>query len=87
MPDFDYDGWVSVDIDDFLSACDRHEINEIIDALVEDGHIKPSQRHTEITGVCAPEALYQEALSKLHGKWNMLSKSEEEAIMAIAKRF
>ncbi len=87
MPDFDYDGWVSVDVDDFLSACDKHEIDEIIDALEEDGHIKPSQRISKPDGLSAPEALFEEALTKLHGKWNQLSKSEEEILMAIAKRF
>lgn len=87
MPDFDYDGWVSVDIDDFLSACDKHEIEEIIDALEEDGYIKPSQRHSKSDGLPAPEAIFEEALNKLHGKWTRLSKSEEEIIMAIAKRF
>lgn len=87
MPDFDYDGWVSVDVDDFLSACDKYEIEEIIDALEEDGHIKPSQRITRNTGLSAAESIFEEALGKLHGKWNQLSKSEEEILMAIAKRF
>jgi len=87
MPDFDYDGWVSVDVDDFLSACDRHEIQEIIDALEEDGHIKPSQRNAKTTALSPAETIFEEALTKLHGKWNQLSKSEEEILMAIAKRF
>lgn len=87
MPYFDYDGSVDVDVDDFLSACDRHDIEDIIDALEEDGYIKPSQRITESAGLSAPEAIFEEALSKLHGKWNQLTKEEEEIIMIISKRF
>lgn len=86
MPYFDYDGDINVDVDDFLSACDRREIEEIIDALVEDCYIKPSQIIHKST-ISAPEQLFEDALDKLHGKWNQLSKSEEEIIMALAKRF
>lgn len=87
MPDFDYDGWVKVDVDDFLSACDKYEIQEIIDALEEDGYIRPSQRIKKPTGLSAAEALFEEALSKLQGKWNRLTKEEEKIITDISKRF
>ena len=86
MPDFDYDGDINVDVDDFLSACDREDIDEIINALVEDGHIKPSQIAHD-PQMSAPEQLFEGALEKLHGKWNQLSKVEEELILTLAKRF
>ena len=86
MPYFNYDGDIEVSIDDFLSTCDDSDINDIVDALVEDGYIKPSQIIHE-PNMPASEQLFEEALDKLHGKWNQLSKSEEEIIMALAKRF
>jgi hypothetical protein len=86
MPYFNYDGDIEVSIDDFLSACDDSDINDIVDALVEDGYIKPSQIIHE-PSMSAPEQLFEEALDKLHGKWNQLSKSEEEILMTLAKRF
>lgn len=86
MPYFNYDGDIEVSIDDFLSTCDDSDINDIVDALVEDGYIKPSQIIHE-PNMSAPEQLFEEALDKLHGKWNQLSKSEEDIIMALAKRF
>ena len=86
MPDFDYNGDVEVNVDDFLSGCDNDDMEEIIDALIEDGYIKPSARIHD-SEMSAPEQIFEEALSKLRGKWNQLSKSEEEIIMALAKRF
>lgn len=87
MPYFDYDGSVDIDVDDFLSACSSREINDLIDALEEDGYIKSSQRLTDDPTVSASEQLFEEALNKLHGKWNQLSNSEEEIILTITKRF
>jgi hypothetical protein len=34
-----------------------------------------------------PEQIFQEALQKLDGKWNLLTKEEEEIITNISKRF
>jgi hypothetical protein len=86
MPDFNYDGYVDINVDEFLSACDNRDKEELVTALVDDGYIKPSDliREDKMT---VPEQIFEEALSKLHGKWNMLSKDEEEMIMALAKRF
>jgi len=88
MPDFDYDGSIDIDVDDFLSACSKRDINDIIDALVEDGYLKNINRAIEEhSQMSAPEQLFEQALSKLHGKCNQLSKTEEEIIMTLAKRF
>lgn len=87
MPYFDYDGSIDVDVDDFLSACNRSEINDLIDALEEDGYIKPSQRILDDPKVSVPEQLFEEALDKLHGKWNQLTKEEEQIIMLLANKF
>lgn len=88
MPDFDYDGYVNVDVDDFLRACDRTDIEDLIDTLVEDGYLNDSDRVIdERSRMSAPEQLFEDQLQKLHGKWNQLSKTEEEILLAIAKRF
>lgn len=87
MPYLDYDGSIDIDVDDFLSACNRREIEELIDALEDSGHIRPSRRVVDNPEVSAPEQLFEEALNKLHGKWNQLSNSEEVIILTITKRF
>ena len=88
MPYFDYDGEIHVHVDDFLSACRSNEIKELILALVEDGHLtKFSLKTLNVSGLCAAESEFEDALDKLHGKWGVLSKEEEEIIMKISKRF
>ena len=37
MPEFDT--YVDVDVYEFISACSKGEIKELIDSLIEDGHI------------------------------------------------
>jgi len=90
MPEFFYEGYTDVLVHEFLSNCDSSDITDIIDTLITDGHIKSNQRLSKASGsngLSAPEQIFEEALDKLHGKWNMLSKDEEEMIMALAKRF
>lgn len=85
MPTF-YAEDVDIDVDEFLSSCSSDEIEEIIEALIEDGHI--SEQHREkYTLLSATESQFEEALNKLHNKWNMLTQEEEQAILKIASRF
>jgi len=87
MPEFFYEGYTDVSVHDFLSNCDSIDITNIIDTLITEGHIKPSQRDNYSEKLSAPEQIFEDALDKIHGKWNLLSKEEEEMIMALAKRF
>ena len=89
MPYFDYDGDINIDVDDFLSACGSSEIKELIEALVEDGHLPKSTLNVveNSNSVGIAESEFEDALDKLHGKWNVLSKEEEEVIVKISKRF
>jgi hypothetical protein len=85
MPTFNAED-IDVDVNEFLSACDGGEINEIIESLIEDGYINKSQRITP-GQMCASEQIFEEHLDVLHGKWNLLTKEEEETIIKITKRF
>jgi hypothetical protein len=75
---------VEIEVKDFLNDCDTSEIDEVIDWLKENKHIKDT--HTD-RQVCATELEFIEALDKLCTKWNVLSKQEEEFIVNLAKRF
>lgn len=75
-----------VDIDDFLNACSSKDIDELVDALIEDGHISEKAK-LSYDCYSAAEAYFEEALEKLKGKWNMLTQEEEEIILKIANRF
>jgi hypothetical protein len=83
MPYIDFD----VDIDDFLSACNSREIKELIQALIDDGHLPESISEFNTSNIGISESEYEDALGKLHGKYHTLSKEEEEAIIKISKRF
>ena len=87
MPTF-YAEDIDIDPEEFLSSCNTSEKEELIKALIEDGYLKKDCREGfEDQKYSVSEAFYQEALNKLHGKWNMLTKEEEETILNIAKRF
>lgn len=89
MPYFDYEGDIHVHVDDFISACNSREIKELIEALVEDGHLPQSVLNTTTGngGSGIAESEFENALDKLHGKWNVLTNDEEEVIVKISKRF
>ena len=55
MPEFET--YVDVDVDEFVSACSKREIKELIEVLIEGGHISSSAvEDTEKTiGVLAQE--------------------------------
>ena len=79
---------VDIDIDDVLDDLTPREKQQLVDDLYEDGYIPTEiekKRRKEL--VSAAESEFQDALEKLNGKWNSLTKSEEEIIIAIAKRF
>jgi len=77
---------IDIAIDEFLDACNSDEKEELISALIEDGYLKKDCREG-FESYSPSEAFYQEAIKKLNGKWNMLTKDEEETILNIAKRF
>jgi len=88
MPRFsdsvDYD--IDVDPQDYVNTCNGSEIQELIEELIANGWIKKDAR--KIAPDLAPsEFEFEEALSKLQGKWNMLSAEEENLILKIASRF
>ena len=85
MPDF-YAEDISIDPDEFVQACSRRELKELVDYLVEDGLVtRKSPSGDGVRGY--DESVYEEALLKLSGRWNMLTHAESEFISNIAKRF
>lgn len=84
MPTF-YPEDVDIDPSEFVDGCNKHEIEELINILIEGGHIKPTSGTEKVaSGV---ESIFEEHLNALHGKWNVLTQEEESIIMNIAKRF
>lgn len=65
------------EIYEFIANCDDNDINTIYNAIID--------RYNRLSGF--DENLYENSLKKLHGKWNTISKKEEEQIIKIANRF
>ena len=83
MPSFYVDD-VDIDVDEFISACSKSEIKELIDFLVDDGHIKKDAVLTPDKKSRNP--LFDDACIKLVGNSWRLSKEDEEVIMNISKK-
>lgn len=88
MPEFET--YVDVDVDDFLSECSPREKEELIDALVEDGwvvRVAPKGVIPEERLPSIPEIEWQEMCNKLSTIRHMISLEDEETIKQILKKF
>jgi hypothetical protein len=86
MPDFSTE--IDIDAWDYISACSKREVQELIDALVEEGHldsfngqVKPVSKHNTLM-----EDEWWTALVKLRDSRHLLSAEDENRITDIAKR-
>ena len=79
---------VDVDIDDFLSECSSREIKELINALIEDGHLEKHplvKKPDDKIGV-----LEEEFLTKLHllsSKYYSMTEGELEIINNLYNKY
>ena len=88
MPDFTPDD-ISVDPDEFVSSCNSREIKELIDELIEKGHIdrsavSPEQNDKTIN---KRDCEFVDALSHLRNKRHLLTTTEEGFIISLADKF
>jgi len=86
MPDFSTE--IDIDAWDYISACSKREVQELIEALVEEGHldsfngqVKPVSKHNTLM-----EDEWWIALVKLRDSRHLLSAEDENRITDIAKR-
>jgi hypothetical protein len=90
MPDFTPDD-IDIDPSEFVYACNSREIKELIDTLVEDGHISPDRKELNSnTGVRNPnhyDETFWESLDHLAKCRDMLTIGEETFINELANKF
>jgi hypothetical protein len=86
MPEFDT--YVDVDVDEFISACSKGEIKKLIDSLIEDGHINvrdvftsPSKNPTIM------EIEHIEVCNKLSSVYHRMNIEECELLKQIASKY
>jgi|688.fasta_scaffold781357_3 hypothetical protein len=79
MPEFE--SYVDVDVDEFVSSCSKREIKELIECLVEDGHLEKNQfikQPNDKKGVFEEEFLNK--LEVLSTKYYSMSEEEVDMI-------
>lgn len=74
MPTFYQEAEVDVDIYDFLTSCSSQEIRELVEALVEDGYLKPSAVKE-----------YNEKKSFVETEWDKLTEKLSEIRLRISQ--
>ena len=86
MPDFS----TEIDIEpwEYIAECSRREIEDLIESLVEDGHldsfngqVKPANVHNSLL-----DDEWSETLNKLRDSRHLMSSEDEQRIVDVAKR-
>lgn len=86
MPDFS----TEIDIEpwEYIAECSRREIEDLIESLVEDGHldsfngkVKPKKE-----GATIMELEWDELITKIRNSKHLLSNEDEQRIIDVAKR-
>jgi hypothetical protein len=85
MPEFET--YVDVDVDDFISACSKREIKTIIDILVEDGHINEPIIITSDEKMGLLETMFLEKMGKLSGCYYRLTPEDEKTLEKLFEKY
>ena len=84
---------VDIDIDDFLWNCSKYDIKELINALVESGHLPKEvvnlkgEVKEEITLKGRGETEFSEKLDLMKTKYYSLTQEEEEFFESVFKKY
>lgn len=84
MPEFE--SYVDVDVDEFLSACSKKEIENLIEYLIEDGYLS-SRGIISKTGKSLLEEEWDEIIDNLKDKRLLISVEDEELIRQLSKKY
>jgi hypothetical protein len=78
---------VDVDINDVLWSMGDRDKQKLVDELYDEGFTPEELEKKLDPPTHAAESIFNEALDKIKGKWNMLTEEEEQIIINISKRF
>jgi hypothetical protein len=89
MPDFQVED-IDIDPSEFVYACNKREIKELIDTLIEENHIRQDaviNDETQITRANVPDCIFNDNLNVLSTNRLHLTIEEEDLINKLAERF
>jgi hypothetical protein len=79
---------IDIDADEFVSSCSKRDIKNLIDALVEDGHLPELVlSNGNKTNLGYHESEFIEKLTILGTKYYSLSKEDEDTLEKIFKKY
>jgi|688.fasta_scaffold1003329_1 hypothetical protein len=89
MPRFEQDVYVDIDIDvdDFLNECDSRDIKDLIESLVEDGHLPKSVLNSPNDKLGKLESDFVNKIDSLKNKYYSISQEDEEILNQIFKKY
>ena len=84
MPDFST--YIDIDPSEYISECSRSEIKEVIDCLVEDGHLNTFNGKIHPKDNTPMDDEWEDMLLKLKDSRHLLSSEDESVIIEISKK-
>lgn len=87
MPEFE--SYIDVEPDEFVSSCSNREIEELIEVLIEEGYLSSNAKlkTDESKNNTYFDELWLETVSKLSKIRSRLTNEEEEIILTIANKY
>ena len=89
MPSFQVED-LDIDSDEFVYACNKREIKELIDTLIEENHIRADaviNSTNQSTRANVPDSIFNDNLDILSANRLRLTLDEEDMIIKLAQRF
>ena len=91
MPNFtayNVDVDLDIDIDDFLSECSSRDIDDLVNTLVQDGHLSPKQVvKMSSKGLSVLEEEFNSKCIGLASKFHSMDSNEIEIIENLYKKY
>ena len=89
MPNLDLD----IEVYEFVRACSKRDIKELIEELIEDGHLPKDiynakgEVKKELNRKTSSEIDFEDKLERLKIKYYSLTKEDEETLEKIFKKY
>jgi len=88
MPKFEIDtfNYIEIDPKDYVRECSDREIADVIEALVDEGHLPNSVNYMYNHDYSISEMDFENALNNLHGKYQSLTSEQEQLIIDLSRK-
>lgn len=78
---------IDVDVDDFVSSCNKREISELIEELIFHGYLNEHSVGVPSNNMGLMESMFVEKMSKLTSCYYRLTPEEEQTLENLFKKY